>query len=596
MPLMRNLLPPLLIFVLALSIRLIFLSGIEAYPKFEHIKNRLDDQVAFDQWAKSIVAGREFDYSATDHEFAHWAGRYRGIYPQAPLYPSFLAVVYKVFGFRYDLVRAVQMLLGAVGGVLIYFLARHFLRPKTAIGCGVAAALYGPFVFYEATLLRAATFGFAAALGLFLLAGIARSTTPDTVRDRLICLGAGVVLAAGVLLRENLLPWSVAAVGWLVLERSRRAAGLMVLGLLVPLLPVIALNTARSGRPAFISSSGPYNFFLGNVHDASGLAAGPTPYYLTVKASGPPESVDLLSETFQDIRRHPGAFMKLQLRKIRYFFGPEEVPNNLSYAMAKKTNPRLAWAFLEFHHVFPIALVGVVLSLRRFQRFALLHLYTLCYAAATIVFFVPSRLRQPVVLALLLFAGLAVEWWCTALAERRWRSAVAVFLGVLVAVLWLRPGPSTFRHTDYAMAAAAHFSLAEELERDLRIDEARRHYARAVSLFPDHDRALMRFAAIETRRPAGDPADDPRAPALCDEARQAMAAGNHREALRLLAEAVERAPGSALPHHYLSNVYFLLNDPRRSMEHLERAVELAPGNRLFRENLKALRRSREIPE
>ncbi len=258
--------------------------------------------------------------------------------------------------------------------------------------------------------------------------------------------------------------------------------------------------------------------------------------------------------------------------------------------MAKKTSPRLALSFLEFHHVFPIALVGVVLSLRRFRRFALLHLFTLCYATATIAFFVPSRLPQPVVLALLLFAGLAVEWWCAALVERRLRRAVVVFLGVLVAVLWLRPGPPTFRPTDYAMAAAAHFSLAEELERDRRIDEARRHYARAVSLNPDHDRALMRFAAIDARCPAGDPADDPRALALCDEARQAMEAGNHREALRLLAEAVERAPGSAVPHHYLSNVHFLLNDPRRSMEHLERAVELAPGNRRFRENLRILRR------
>lgn len=598
---MRKLLPPLGIFVLALSVRLIFLSGIEAYPKFEHIKNRLDDQVAFDQWAKSIVAGHKFDYSATDHEFAHWAGRYRGVYPQAPLYPAFLAAVYQVFGFRYDLVRAIQMLLGAVGSVLLYYLARYFLRPPAAIGCGVAVAFYGPFVFYEATLLRASVFGFVASLGLLLLAGIARSPTPDTARDRLLCLGAGLVLAAGVLLRENLLPFSVAAVGWLIVARSRdqdgqstpdarrrarRAAGLMVLGLVVPVLPVIAINTARSGRPAFLSSGGPYNFFLGNVHDASGLAAGPTPHYLTIKASGPPESVDLLAEAFRDIRHHPAAFLTLQLRKIRYFFGPEEVPNNLSYAMAKKTNPRLALAFLEFHHLFPFALVGVVLSLRSFRRFALLHLFTWCYAAATIAFFVPSRLRQPVVLAFLLFAGLAVEWGFTALVDRRWYRALAVVPGVLVAVVWIRPGPPSFRPTDYAMAAAAHFSLAEELEHNLHLDEARRHYGRAVAFNPDHDRALRRFAAIETRRPV----DDPRVAALCEEARLAMEAGNHREALRLLAEAVERAPGSAVPRHYLSNVYFLLNDQRRSLEHLEQAVELAPGNRLFRENLKALRR------
>ena len=65
--------------------------------------------MVFDRWAKSIAAGEPYDYSTSGHEFAYWAAQHPGVYPQAPLYPYFLAALYRVYGFRYDLVRAVQM-------------------------------------------------------------------------------------------------------------------------------------------------------------------------------------------------------------------------------------------------------------------------------------------------------------------------------------------------------------------------------------------------------------------------------------------------------------------------------------------------------
>ena len=104
---------PLVIFGVAIIVRLTYLVQMEPYPKFERIRNRLDDQVVFDYWAKSIVRGETPDFSTTGHEFAYWAAKSEGVFPQAPLYPYFLAGWYELFGFRYDWVRAVQMLLGA---------------------------------------------------------------------------------------------------------------------------------------------------------------------------------------------------------------------------------------------------------------------------------------------------------------------------------------------------------------------------------------------------------------------------------------------------------------------------------------------------
>ena len=148
---MKKFLPPALIFALALGLRLFYLSGIEAYPRFESIKNRLDDQVVFDQWAKSILVGKPFDYAASGHEFAYWAAQNPGVYPQAPLYPFFVATCYRLLGIHYDRVRVVQMVLGAAASALLYLLALHFVRQWTAMLCGLGAACYGPFVFYEGT-------------------------------------------------------------------------------------------------------------------------------------------------------------------------------------------------------------------------------------------------------------------------------------------------------------------------------------------------------------------------------------------------------------------------------------------------------------
>ncbi len=257
------------------------------------------------------------------------------------------------------------MLLGSLTTVLVYLIGRRYLYPRPAFLCGLAAAFYGPFVFYEATFLRAAIAGFVTALCLYLLQ-LSADARPTPGRPfYVLCFGAGVALAAGVLLRANFLLFAFPAVLWLYVERSSRkepggvqsqfasargAAVLMLIGLVLPLIPVIAVNSIRSGRLAFLSSNGPYNFYIGNVHDAPGYTPSTTPSYRVVKASGPPESVDLFQEALKDIRQHPNEYLRLQLRKVKYFFVSEEIPNNLSYSMAKKLNPalsRFSWVQLD---------------------------------------------------------------------------------------------------------------------------------------------------------------------------------------------------------------------------------------------------------
>jgi 4-amino-4-deoxy-L-arabinose transferase-like glycosyltransferase len=370
---MRKILPLLAVFVLAVAARLYYLAGIEAYPKFELIRNRLDDQVVFDLWAKSIVAGERFDYSTTGHHFATWAALDPGVYPQAPLYPFFVAGLYEVFGVRYDAVRVVQMLLGAVACVLLTLLARRFVQPWTAVLCGLGLALFGPMVFYEGTFLRAGLFTCVAVAGIYLLVRAGEATTP---RGDGWALAAGVALSAGVLLRPNYLLFAVLALAWLYFHRPWRTLAFAAGGLLLPLLPVVAANSVRSGGLRFLSSNAP------------GTTAGISPFYRELTASRPPEELDLVAEAVRDIRSHPWAFLRLQLRKAVYFFSPSEIPNNLSYAMARETNPRLAAGFVQLWPLLPLAFAGLLMSLRSPRRHLLLYFFLGGYWAATVAFYV----------------------------------------------------------------------------------------------------------------------------------------------------------------------------------------------------------------
>ena len=87
--------------LLALVLRLVYIWQISHAPFFDL---RLGDAEAYHQWALRIANG-------------DWIGE--GVFYQAPLYPYFLAIVYKVFGDGPTMVRFIQAVVGAGSCVLL---------------------------------------------------------------------------------------------------------------------------------------------------------------------------------------------------------------------------------------------------------------------------------------------------------------------------------------------------------------------------------------------------------------------------------------------------------------------------------------------
>ena len=131
----ESLAPSILIFVVALAVRLAYLADVSDHPSF------------FAPVVDSYKYHVEAQFSAT---YGHLAPR---ALDQSPFYPLFLSVVYRMGGGILS-ARIAQALLGAATCALILCLGWRLFGRRIGIVSGFVAALYGPFVFYDGELPR----------------------------------------------------------------------------------------------------------------------------------------------------------------------------------------------------------------------------------------------------------------------------------------------------------------------------------------------------------------------------------------------------------------------------------------------------------
>ena len=97
----NTLLLPFGIWVIAFALRCLYLWQIHRAPFFDL---RLGDAAGYDTWAHTIAGG-------------DWLGK--GVFYQAPLYPYFLAVIYRVLDNSVMTVRIIQAIMGAASCALL---------------------------------------------------------------------------------------------------------------------------------------------------------------------------------------------------------------------------------------------------------------------------------------------------------------------------------------------------------------------------------------------------------------------------------------------------------------------------------------------
>ncbi len=549
----------LAIFAVAFAVRLTHLWSIRNAPFFSVL---IGDARGYDAWALRIAGGE-------------WIGN--DVFYQAPLYPYFLAVIYRVGGHSLMLVRILQAIVGSCSCVLLGWAARRFFSADTGVVAGLGLALYAPAIFFDGLLQKSVLDVFFVCLSLYLIGRITSTAQARTVTtsQAALWLALGVALGCLGLTRENALVFIVAIVAWAAWRCGLRASLAVLLGLAVILLPVAVRNRiVGDGFYLTTSQFGP-NFFIGNHAGADGTyhplryGRGAPEYEredataLAELARGRSLTPAEVSAYWTDraigfITSEPTAWTRLMGRKIALLFNTTEMADSedqSTYADRSRVLRLLAPAS-RFGVLVPLALIGLIVTWPQRSRLVILYALPVGYASSVALFYVFARYRYPLVPFLMLFAAAGIvvivrtprhAYRSVFARDRAWRTAVqvAAVFGITIAVNW--PIESAA-----AMRAVTESNLGLALDADHRLDEAIAHFRRAIAIDPDYAATYDNLAT-----------------ALREEKRI-------DEAIAACHQALALQPRMAAARYTLANLFLDEGEPALAIEQFQRAMSDEP--------------------
>jgi tetratricopeptide (TPR) repeat protein len=596
---------PLLLFVVALGLRLAHIAAIHALPSFEHPYEGLDADL-YTRLGLAIVGGDLFP---------------RALLDAAPFYAYWLASFLRLLGDGALAPRVAQAVLGAAAVPLLYWIGRRVSGRGAGAVAGIGAALYQPFFLYEGSIQSAALVPFLSALSILLVVR-ARSGRA------LAALGAGLSIGVSILNRPDMLPLLLLLPAWLAWSGARRGAAICFAGALLPVLPFAAIGSSRAGGFVPLSAHGGIHFYIGNHEGADGtlspvegIRATPEGFARDARALasreagrplGPAEtSRFFFREGFSWIGSRPGAFLSLLARKAVLFWNDYEIPNNEDLAFMRRHSLPLRPPLPLFGVVAALGLFGLFLGRLREGGRALLALLVLAVFGSALLFFVTGRYRLPAVPPLLVLAGAGAAAWGEAARQRR-RTAF-LLLPLLLVTNWpvrkfdfaapesrlassyLRAGDLDSAEEAYRRAESirpgfpeARRGLARVLDARGRTDEAAAIYADLARSARERGDARVDLAALLARSGRFDEAnalldsllrENPRdAYALTNRAASAMQAGDDSLASVLLEKAIEADPDSPEPYLNLALLRAKRGDPAGSLPLFDRHLALDPAS------------------
>lgn len=255
----------------ALALRLTLVIALRALPI------GLDDMFQYDMLARSLAAGNGFRwYAAPDlaliqSYFTAFNFQLPADYDprglltsfRAPLYPAFLALIYRLGGLgagRFFIVRLTQVFLSAALVPLTAYLARRIFpaAPRVALGAAWAVSLAPLLILYPLALATENLFFI-----LFLASLIFLTLAAQTRQTRFFLL-SGLFLGLTALTRSVILAFGGLILLWGFFSlREPRKTLLLALTLALTIFPWVARNSLLHGKLTGIETSLGYNLYLG---------------------------------------------------------------------------------------------------------------------------------------------------------------------------------------------------------------------------------------------------------------------------------------------------------------------------------------------
>lgn len=415
------------IFFLALSLRLAYLNQMSQGIYFNILKMNGTDCFIFWQWALEIT---EKDFLGD------------GIYHQSPLYPYFLAAMFKVFGGNFYIPRFFQMVLGSLTCVMAGLLGRRAGGDVAGIFAAILAAIYGPMILYDGAILRTNLITFINTLVILLM---------FRVQDKLrftFGLWLGIAVGFAILAKENMLIMLPGLIFWLYLCSRKTSYRLathtgvgMALGIVLILGLLMARNMAVGVRPLAISSRGAIEFISGNVPQASGVGWAISPNTNRIVEASDGKMTKVIWEVLKENREDPLGLVSQQFRKLFVLISDYEYPNNISLYVEKRYVSFFSFPWPGFSAILAFGLLGIVIVIRRWRELFPLYVYLGLYTIGTVAFYIIARFRIPLMPVLIVFAGVALAKILQASIERKFLFGLALVVSAIILIVLGRSYP-----------------------------------------------------------------------------------------------------------------------------------------------------------
>jgi Tfp pilus assembly protein PilF/4-amino-4-deoxy-L-arabinose transferase-like glycosyltransferase len=483
----------LCIFIVALGARILHTLAVRESPFFE---NLLVDSVDFDARAAAFLDGR-------------WPEP--GAFFQAPLYPLFLSLVYRIFGHDLLAARVVQAVLGSLSAVLVYYVGRRCAGRAAGIVAGAMYSVYAMAIHFDSEILRPSLVVFLSLCSLLLLMRAAKARAYATLG------AAGLILGLACTARPTLLLFLPLALVWVLFRagapwrprspalRPVLSAALFAACALVPVTSVTVTNYARSGSFVPISYNGGINFYIGNnaeYDQTVGIRPGIRWDLLTAE---PEEnritdpsgwSGHYYKKSRDYILSDPAGYGALLFKKAVLFWNGFEIERNTSFEHVADFSPVFATPLASFRWIAPLALAGMILAWRRRAALGLPALLLASQFAATVLFFVCARYRMTSVPVLCLFAGFAAVGLFRMVRGRDRAAALYGGIAVLLAIA-VNVDAYGISHMRFSRP---EYELAQVLRRDGKTDEAARLFESAASADPSDPDPLFQSGVLMAGR------------------------------------------------------------------------------------------------
>jgi tetratricopeptide (TPR) repeat protein len=419
------------IFILAILIRLLYLNQIISTPIFYGLAA---DSEKYDKLATHILKG-----NLTHKDFIYLN----------PFYPFFLALIYLIFGQSRLAVAFIQGIIDSTSCIIIYYIAMMLFNKRVGIIAAFIYACYGIAIFYTGILLAPTVVIF------FILLFIASLIFAEEKRQVIIFFISGILFGLAVLARPNVTLFLILLPLWfftvlknkLGIHKSVQSFLLLLFGFFMVISLVIIRNYSIEKR-FFYSTQGGFSFYIGNNPGATGGFM--SPYGIS---SSPVEQVKTsvhyaeqeLGKTLTTseasrywlfkgltfIKDNPLDAFFLLMKKCAFFWRKEEIPINIHFSLSKRLAPIFRLPLISFGIIVPFAILGIILSLKRWEDTLLVTFFIFSCAVSVIIFFISARYRLPIVPFLIIFTSYSFYRFIEMIHARKMKE-IAIWGAVLI--------------------------------------------------------------------------------------------------------------------------------------------------------------------